>query len=173
MKNPIVTLFALCIGLPAFAGESGLLRTFQPLDGTGAGWISIEQVTCFVSNFSSGEVSAIRYISTKNVPPTQSEKDSGDLNLASTRHIYFNCQDSEGEEPKLSMNAERFVDRGFPREEILKASLECLRRVLPAKLLKTELTFTASPENREWMGKIVFEFNHCDKSKEFYKTKDE
>ena len=65
------------------------------------------------------------------------------------------------------------MDRGFPREEILRASLECLRRVLPTKLLKTELTFTASPENREWMGKIVSEFNHFDRSKEFYKAKEE
>ena len=173
MKIPFAALLALCVGLPAFAGESGLLRTFQPLDATGAGWVSIEQVTCFVQNFDSGEASAIRYISIKNVPPTQSEKGTADLNLASTCHIYFDCQNSEGKEPKVSMDAERFVDRGFPREEILRASLECLRRVLPANLLKTELTFSASPENHEWMEKIVSEFNQCDKSKEFYKTKEQ
>jgi hypothetical protein len=159
--------------MPVFAGESGLIRTFQPLDGTGTGWISIEQVTCYVSNFHSHQVSPIEYIATKNVPPTNSENPSGDLNLASTSHIYFDCQDSEGKEPKLTMVADHFVaHRGFPREEILRASLECLRRLLPIKLLKTELTFTSSPENREWMNKIVSEFNHFDKSKPFYEAKE-
>ena len=174
MKIPYALVLALVVILPVFAGESGLIRTFQPMDATGAGWISIEQVTCYVSNFHARQVYASEYISVANIPPTSSDKASGDLNLASTSHIYFDCQDSEGKEPKLSMNAEKFVThRSFPREEILRASIECLRRVLPTKLLRTELTFTSSPENRAWMEKIVSEFNHCDKSKEFYKVKEE
>jgi hypothetical protein len=173
MKIPFAIVLASWFALPSFAGESGLIRTFQPLDATGAGWISIEQVTCYVSNFDAREVSAIEYISTKNLPPTRSEKGSGDLNLASTSNIYFDWEAAEGKAPKLFMGADRFVaTRSFPREEILKASLECLRRVLPDKLVKTELTFSSSPENHEWIGKIVSEFNHCDKSKEFYKAKE-
>ncbi len=174
MKIPYALVLALSFVFPVFAGESGLIRTFQPLDATGAGWISIEQVTCHVSNFEARQVYASEYISASNIPPTFSDKASGDLNLASTSHIYFDCADSEGKELKLFMNAEQFVNhRSFPREEILKASIECLRRVLPTKLLKTELTFSASPGNRAWMEEIVSEFNHCDRSKEFHLTKKE
>lgn len=166
-------VLAIALGLSVlsvFGGESGLIRTFQPLDGSGAGGISIESVTCYVANFHSHQITSVEYIATKNVPPTRSAESSGDLNLASRARIYFGCQDAEGEEPELFMDAEKFVDVSYTREEVLRASLECLRRVLPAKLHKTELTFTASPENREWIGKIVSEFNLSDKGKEFYKA---
>lgn len=174
MKFIFSQIAAFCFVIPVFAGESGLIRTFQPLGGIAAPGISVESVTCYVSNFHSHHVTPIEYISTENVPPTNSDKASGDLNLASTSHIYFECQDADVKKPKLSMHADEFViPVSYKREDILRACLECLRRVLPPEHLKTELSFTSSPENREWMGKIVSEFNHCDRGKEFYEFKEE
>jgi hypothetical protein len=176
MLKPMKILFAqlasIFLMLPASAGESGLLRTFQPLGNSGG--ISVEAVTCFVSNFHSGGQTPARYISAANVPPNFMDRPPEDLNLASLSHIYFHCDDPEAKDSVLSMNAERFsVPISYKREDILKASLECLRRVLPPEHIKTELTFTSSPEDREWMGKIIAEFNQCDRSKEFFKPAEE
>ena len=172
MKAVITASTCLWMVMNAFAGESSLTKTFQPFDGLGAGEIFIVEVTCHDWNSHSGQPTAIGLISAKNVPPTNSDQAKCDINLASASHIYFGCQDIEATVPNLVMAADKFVAaRGYPRENILRASLECLRRVLPVKLIKTELTFTASPENREWMGKIVSEFNHCDKSKPFYEAR--
>ena len=171
MKFEITAIILLCISTLSPAGESGLTRTFQPMDGLGAGEIVIGEVTCHDWFSHSGQPTAIALISARNVPPTNSEKAAGDINLASLSHLRFDCQDSGAAVPRLVMAADRFVAAGgYPKETILRASLECLRRVLLPKLMKTELTFISSPENREWMGKIVSEFNRADKSKPFYQV---
>jgi hypothetical protein len=171
MKSAITAIIYLCISAHALAGESSLTKTFQPMDGLGAGEIVIVEVTCHDWYSHSGQPTAIGLISAKNVPPTNSEKATDDINLASLSHLYFGCQDIEAAIPNLVMAADKFVAAGgYPKETILRASLECLRRVLPSKLMKTELTFTSSPENREWMNKIVSDFNRADKSKPFYQV---
>ena len=171
MKSAIAAITYLLICALAYAGESSLTGTFQPLDGLGAGEIVIVKVTCHDWNSHSGQPTAIGLISAKNVPPTNSDKATTDINLASASHIYFSCQDIEAAVPDLVMAADKFVAAGcYPKEAILRASLECLRRVLPAKLLKTRLTFSASPENQEWMSKIVWQFNGADRTKPFYKA---
>ena len=169
MKSAITAIIYLWISALAHAGESSLTKTFQPMDGLGAGRIVIVDVTCHDWYSHSGQPTAISLISAKNVPPTNSEKATRDINLASSSRLYFGCQDIEAAIPDLVIAADKFVAAGgYPKETILRASLECLRRVLPSKLMKTELTFTSSPENREWMGKIVSDFNRADKSKPFY-----
>ncbi len=169
MKIFIATVLGLWMAMPAVAGESGLLRTFQPLDGCVSGGTNIEQVTCFVWNTHSGMVNALHYISAKNVPPTFSEKPSGDLNIASTSRLTFDSQSEDGELLKLFIKADEFVNAsGYLREDILKASLECVRRAMQPKLPKTPLTFSASAENQGWMSKIVDEFNRHDWSKVFH-----
>ena len=171
MKSLITAIISLCISAYSLAGESSLTKTFQPLDGLGAGEIFIVEVACHDWSSHSGQPTAIGLISAKNVPPTNSEKATEDINLASTSHINFGCQDIEAKVPNLVMDADDFVAAGGrPKESILRASLECLRRVLPTKLLKTDLTFTSSLEDREWMGKLISEFNRSDKSKPFYQN---
>ena len=169
MKSAIAAVTYLCMSAVAFAGESSLTKTYQPMDGLGAGEITIVEVTCHDWYSHSGQPTAIGLISAKNVPPTNSKQATEDINLASISHISFGCGDIDAAEPTLEMTANKFVAaRGYPKELILRASLECLRRVLPSKLLKTELTFTSSPENHKWMSEIVSEFNNADKSKPFY-----
>ncbi|MCX6848135.1 MAG: hypothetical protein NTY98_04380 [Verrucomicrobia bacterium] len=169
MKIFIAAVLGLWMSAAVVAGESGLLRTYQPLDGVESGEIRIEPVTCYSGNLHSDWDLALEYISVKNVPPTRSEKPSGDLNLASTSHLTFDTESQEDKPLKLYMKADEFVvTKAYDREVIVKACLECVRRVLPPKLLKTPLTFSASPENKEWMSKIVDEFNRHDRSKVFY-----
>lgn len=172
MKIFIAAVLGLWMAADSSAGESGLLNTYQPLNGLGSGVIIIEPVTCFVWNMHSGEMNELRYISAKNVPPTFSEKSSGDLNLASISHLSFDGEKEKGKPLKLFMDADQFVATagGYPREDIVKACLECVRRVLPVKLRNTPLTFSASAENKAWMSKIVDEFNRHDRSKVFYQA---
>ena len=166
MKIFVAAILGLGVAAAASATEAGLVRTYQPFGWDG---ITIEPVTCYVWNTHSGLDDALRYISAKNVPPTFAKEPSGDLNVASTSRLFFDKQSGPGMPLKLFMKADEFVvTEDYSREEIVKACLECVRRVLPPKYLKTPLTFSASPENQGWMSKIVDEFNRHDRSKVFY-----
>lgn len=171
MKRSVI-FTCLCLLSPiAMAGESGLTRTFQPLDGLGSGSIHIVEVVCHDWYSHSGQATAIALVSARNVPPTNNPKEATEnINLASACGLHFSTGDLE-EKPGLRLDARAFViPKSFehPREDILKASLECLRRCLPASLMKTPVILTATPENREWMGKIVDEFNRHNRKKMFF-----
>lgn len=167
MKIFLTAVLGLWMSAAASATEADLVRTYQPFAWNG---ITIEKVTCYVWNAQTSVDDALRYISAPNVPPNFSKTPVGDLNLASTSHLIFsNSESGTGNPMKLVMNADGFVaSEGYSREDIVKACLECVRRVLPAKLLQTPVSFTASPENQGWMSKIVDEFNRHDRSKVFY-----
>ncbi|WP_395747653.1 hypothetical protein [Prosthecobacter sp.] len=166
MKIFFAAILGLCLAAPGSATTSALVRTYQPF---GFGSITIEPVTCYAWNAQTYLGDALRYISAKNIPPNFEKEPGENLNLASTSQLFFD-NDYGSENPRrLFMNADKFViTEGYAREDIVKACLECVRRVLPAAYLKTPLTFSASPENKEWMGKIVDEFNRHDRSKVFY-----
>ncbi len=166
MKILIAAVLGFWMAAPAFATEAALVRTYQPFAWDG---ITIEPVTCYAWNLQSAADEAVRYISAKNIPPNFSKAPVEDLNLASTSHLSFESFSGVGAPLKLFMKADEFVvTEGYSSEDIVKACLECVRRVLPPKLLKTPLTFSASPENQGWMSKIVDEFNRHDRSKVFY-----
>ncbi len=166
MKTFFTAILALWMAVPASATTAALVRTYQPFAWNS---ITIESVTCYAWNAQSYLGDALRYISAKNIPPNFAKESSGDLNLASTSHLFFDNDYGPDHSLMLFMNADEFViPESYAREDIVKASLECVRRVLPPKMLKTPLTFSASAENKEWMGKIVDEFNRHDRSKVFF-----
>lgn len=167
MKTFLTAILALWLAAPASATTAALVRTYQPF---GMDRITIEQVTCFVWNAQIAVDDALLYISAKNEPPNFSKTPVGDLNLASTSHLSFSNSESGTSRPmKLVMKADEFVvTESYSREDIVKACLECVRRVLPPKERNTPLTFSSSPENKEWMSKIVDEFNQHDRSKVFF-----
>ncbi|MEN3943737.1 hypothetical protein WJU23_20725 [Prosthecobacter sp. SYSU 5D2] len=158
----------------AGAGESALTTTFQPLDGLGSGHIVITAVTCHDWYAHSGPATAVGLISAVNVPPTNNRKEATeDLNLASMCGVRFLASDlGDPQAPlELTMEVTRFaiparVDH--PKEYVIRACLECLRRCLPEKLRQTPVTVQAAEENRGWMGEIVREFNAHDRSRVFF-----
>lgn len=170
--KPICLLFSLCLPISAlWAGESSLTKTFQPLSGLGAGGIHIVEVTChdWYSNVSG--TTSIGLISARNVPPTNHPQEAtSDLNLASACGLKFGAEDLQTAK-ELTLDATAFkIDPQYndSREDILRASLECLRRCLPEPLLKTPLMLKTSPTNAEWIRKIVEEFNLSDRKKVFF-----
>lgn len=169
-------IFAVLIALThlMLGGESSLTTTFQPLDGLGSGKITICPVTCHDWFSHSGQATAIGLISTRNVPPTNNpEKATEDLNLASVCGVLFNASDIGDPDAalELTMDVTKFaVSKRFshPRENIIRSCLECLRRCLPEKLLRTPLTLKAREQDKAWLAEIVKEFNAHDRSKVYY-----
>jgi hypothetical protein len=117
---------------------------------------------------------AIDLISAKNVPPTNNPKEAvADLNLASMCRVGFGASDlgDPNAKPELIMDATEFdptKGRGHAREEIIRASIECLRKCLPDKLLNVPVTLRCADSDRIWLEKIVTEFNAHERTKVFY-----
>lgn len=152
-------------------GESSLTKTYQPLDGLGSGTISISEVTCHDWYSHSGQPTAIGLISAPNVPPTNNPKDATEnLNLASVCGVRFSCGDIETAS-ELTLDATGFaIPRRFdhPREQVLRACFECLRRCLPEKLRDAPVILKASDSDTAWLSVIVREFNAHDRKKVFF-----
>jgi iron complex outermembrane receptor protein len=111
-------------------------------------------------------------ISVANIPPTNNPKEATEnLNLASVCGVQFSCGDIE-QISELTFDATRFaIPKRFnhPREDIVRACLECLRRCLPDKLLQTPVTLKSSKENKSWLSEIVRQFNERDRTKVFFR----
>ena len=171
--NLTLLLSLLLVGY-ASGSESSLTVTYQPLDGLGSGGIRISQVTCHDWYSQSGQATQIDLISARNVPPTNNPKQAtADLNLASMCGIRFYASDiGDPKTPlELKLAATKLLipeNRVHQQDEIIRASLECLRRCLPDQLLKTPVTLEASNADREWMTKIIIELNAHDRAKGFF-----
>lgn len=173
MKLSAVLANFIVLANSALAGESALTTTFQPLDGLGSGRIQIVQVTCHHWHANSAS-SAVDLIDIPNVPPTDNpEQAKENLNLASVCGVKLSTSDlgAVGAPLEVTMDLTKFSipkRYGYPREDIVRACLECLRRTLPRKLHGTPLTLKASDADLSWVAPIVAEFNKHDRAKEFY-----
>jgi hypothetical protein len=174
MKKLATILPILMAARVALAGESALTTTYQPLDGLGSGVVTVVQVTCHHWHAMSSVGSAIDLIDVRNVPPTDNPTQATqDLNLASRCGLYFSTNDLgvAGAVPMIFLDATKFDKSkagGYPREDIVRASLECLRRCMPEKLRSTKITLNCRDADREWLSKIVSEFDSAARDKPFY-----
>ncbi len=172
--NYLFAFSLIASSLSVFGGESSLTTTYQPLNGLGVTKIFISAVACHDWYSHSGYPTAIGLISVPNVPPTNNPKGATqNLNLASVCGVYFYTSDIG--DPKaalgLTMDVTKFaIPNGcdHPREDIIRACLECLRRCLPEKLIRTPLTLKASDKDSKWMSAIVHAFNAHDRSTVYY-----
>ena len=157
----------------AAAGESALTTTFQPLDGLRTGAIQIVQVTCH-HWYANSASSAVDLIDVPNVPPSdQPAQAHENLNLASVCGVGLSTSDlgDTGVPLVITIDLTRFsVPKrfGYPRENIVRACLECLRRAMPEKLRGTPVTLKASDADLPWADPIVKEFNKHDRKKVFF-----
>ena len=155
------------------AGESALTTTYQPLAGLGSGKVAIVQVTCH-HWYANSAGSAIDLIDVRNVPPTDNPKEATeDLNLASICGLELSTNDlgAEAAVPMILLDATQFDDSksgGYDKEDIVRASLECLRRCLPHKLTTTKVTLKCKDSDKEWLSTIVTQFNSAPRDRVFY-----
>lgn len=176
MKSTMLSLSVLMLVHAVTASESALTTTYQPLNGLGAGGVHVIQVTCH-HWYANSASSAIDLIHRRNVPPTDNpERATADLNLASVCGLRFSTNDlgAVGSEPWIVLDATRFdgskVDVSL-KEDVIRASLECLRRCLPDRLMATKVTLKCQDRDKEWMSKIVAEFDAAPRDKPFYVAK--
>ncbi len=171
MKNAVAISVLVASAHWLWAGESSLTTTYQPLDGLGSGSIIISQVACHDWYSHNGQPTAIGLISAQNIPPTNNPKHATEnLNLASAYGVRFGCGEIETTR-ELTLDATGFaIPKRFdhPREQIVRACLECLRLCLPKELRDTPVTLKASDPNKAWLSEIVREFNAHDRKKVFF-----
>ena len=157
-------------------GESALTMTYQPLAGLRSGVVAVVQVTCHHWHANSAS-SPVDLIHVRNVPPTDNPQEAtDDLNLASRCGLRFSTHDlgSPGAVPMLVLDATQFdpsKSGGYDKEAIIRASLECLRRVLPAQLAATNVTLKCEDDDQEWLSGIVDQFNAASRDKPFYEVR--
>lgn len=172
-RNILLALFSLTLSC-VHATESQLTTTYQPLNGLGSGGIFVAPVTCH-QWYSSSVAGPISFISAKNVPPTDNPKEANyDLNVASITGLKFSTSDLGDPQVPLTMtlDASKFNLRksGLNRKEVLRASLECLRRCTTSeRFAKINLTVKPPEKDAQWLLKIVDEFNKHDRMKVFFK----
>lgn len=173
MKTFTSIIFLLTATGAALAGESALTTTYQPLDGLGSGEVTVVQVTCH-HWYANSVGSAVDLIHVRNVPPTDNPKKATEnLNLASRCGLKFSTNDLGDPDaaPMILFDATRFDESksgGYEKEEIVRASLECLRRCLPPVLTSTKVTLECKDSDRSWLTAIVDEFNAAPRDRAFY-----
>ncbi len=175
MKKILAYLSILLIG-NTHARESELLTTYQPLNGLGSGSIIIAPVTCH-QWFASSAAGPVNFISAKNVPPTDNpEKATADLNLANVYGLHFSTSDLGSPQDPVTMTLDathfRIAEAGHPKEDVVRASLECLRICAGSeRFSKVPLTVKLPQKDSRWLEKIVDEFNRHDREKVFFTPK--
>ena len=117
--------------------------------------------------------SAVDLIHVKNVPPTDNPEHAiYDLNLVSVCGLKFSTNDlGTDSDPFILFDAKRFDDAksgGYPKEDIVCAALECLRRGLPKKLTTTAVTLVCEDSDKGWLTEIVAQFNSSPRDEPFY-----
>lgn len=176
MKNPFVIIASLLMASFLSAGESALTTTYQPLAGLGLGNVVVVQVTCH-HWYANSARSAVNLIHVRNVPPTDNPQlATADLNLASVCGLKFSTNDlgAVGSDPMIVFDATKFdISKagGFAKEDIVRASLECLRLCLPEQLKNTKVTLKSREADQEWISKIVTEFDSAPRDQPFYAPK--
>jgi hypothetical protein len=169
MKTPLILLCLVSTLSSAFAGESGLLHIFQPLEGFEAGEPIIAPVTCYAHNTHTGWYLAIRYITLKYVPPSLDGALVGDINLASLSGLSLWAGDGEDGRTKITLDLTSLKPaHGYTEAQIVAATLECLRRVAGEKLISTPIEPKYRPSGQEDIKQLVSTFLKHPKDKEFH-----
>ena len=169
--HSLFAAFGLQFGaLLASAGEPGLVITYQPLDGQGSGEVEIYPVTCHNMHGHSSFPSEISFIVAKNIPPTNSNIEIGEHNMAAAAGIKITLEEDEKEKVVVQLDlSEMNVSPEFicTEKEIVAATLECMRRVSGTKLDKMKIEVKTKPQGQEELKKLVATFIKHPKTKPF------
>lgn len=159
-----------CGALFATAGEPGLVLTYQPLDGQGSGEVQICPVTCHDMYGHSPFPNEISFIVAKNIPPTNSNIEIGEHNMAAAAGIKITLEEGENDKIVVQLDlSEMNVDDNFicTAKEIVGATLECMRKVSGTKLDKMKIEVKTKPQGQEDLKKLVETFIKHPKKKPF------
>ena len=169
VKLSLTLLSLLSAFSSLFAGESGLIQTFQSLDGFEAGEPVVTAVTCYAHNTHVGWHQAIRYITARYVPPSFDDTPVGDINLASLSGLSVWAGDGDDGRITITLDFTNLKPtRGYTGSQIVAATLECLRRIAGDKLASTPIQTKYRPSRQEDIKHLVSTFLKHPKDKEFH-----
>ena len=160
MKLLLAGFLAVAFSVRLIASESALTRTFQPLDGLGAGEIIIAPVMCYDRYARSGLPTAIGLITARNTPPANGNGGTQDVNVASICGLALACEEDGAGRLTITLDCRAFsvpTQAGnFTEGQVVGATLECLRRVGGARLDAMTLKVALKPEGQEGI-QILFD----------------
>ena len=152
------------------AGEPGLVLSYQPLDGQGSGELQIMPVTCHNMHGHSPYPSEVSLIAAKNIPPNNSNQELFDHNLASQAGIRIDLEDDPKGGFTITLDlTELNVTEDFlcTPEELIAATLECIRKTLGTPKYKYTLRCKTKDHGQEKLQKIVERYQKHPKNKPF------
>ncbi|MCE9518555.1 MAG: hypothetical protein K8R87_03160 [Verrucomicrobia bacterium] len=170
MKTSLCFLFLMATLTGLFAGERGLLETFQPLNSLDSERVTIAPVMCYADNTHVGWHQAIRYIAAKYVPPSLADKPVGDINVASLCGLSLWAGDGDDGRITIYLDFRSLKipkNLGYTETAVVTATLECMRRVAGDKLNATPIETKFKPEGQEAIKELVSAFIQHPKDKEF------
>jgi hypothetical protein len=169
----LFTALALFTALPASAGESILNTTYLPLLIDPDPHIEVTPVVCLQWS-SSSAAHTMDLINVRYVPPSDApEHSKQDINAASVYGVKFSHSDpGVGDYSLLLMDLSGFSVPGGGdsfKTSIVRACLESLRLCIGTSggFEKTPVTFKCADADREWVTKLVAEFNAHDRRRPF------
>jgi hypothetical protein len=169
VKLSLTFLCLLSAFASSFAGESGLIQTFQPLEGFEAGEPVVTAVTCYAHNTHVGWHQAIRYITSKYVPPSLDGALVGDINLASLSGLSLWAGDGAGGRITITIDFTKLKPiGGYTELQIVAATLECVRRIAGDMHGSTPIEAKYRPTGQEDIKQLVSTFLKHPKDKEFH-----
>lgn len=169
MKLLLTFLCLLSASTSLLAGESGLIQTFQPLDGLEAGEPVVTAVACYAHNTHVGWHQAIRYITARYAPPSLDDTPVGDINLASLCNLSLWAGDGADGRVTITIDFTKLKPiRGYTELQIVAATLECVRRVAGDKLVSTPIEAKYRPSGQDDIKQLVNTFLKNPKDKEFH-----
>jgi hypothetical protein len=152
----------------SFAGESGLIQTFQPLEGFESGEPEVSAVTCYAHNTHVGWHQPIRYITARYIPASLDDKPVGDINLASLSGLSLWAADGADGRITITLDFTGFKPvHGYTALQIVTATLECVRRIAGNKLDSTPIEAKYRPAGQDEIKQLVAAFLKHPKDVEF------
>ena len=168
MKAWLTFLCLLSTFTSLLAGESGLIETFQPLDGFASEYPVIARVMCYANNTHVGWHQAIRYVAARYVPASFEDKPVGDINLASLSGLSVWAGDGADGRITITLDFTGLKPvHGFTELQIVAATLECIRQVGGQELNTTPIETKFKPKGQEAIKQLVSAFIKHPKEKTF------
>lgn len=170
MKISLLLFLLLAPILALRAGESGLTRTIQPLDGMASGEIVLASVMCHDRGYLSGLPTDIGLITAKNVPPTNAPKPVEDINVASACGLVLSYSEDSNHRGIVTLDCRALhvpQRLGCTELQAVGATLECLRQVAGSKMDSMRLAITLKSSGQEAVQKLFDAFTTHPKDKPF------
>ena len=143
---------------------------FQPLDGLESDVIQIAPVMCYDRNTHAGWFTAVELITARNIPPTNAPEPVDDINLASAYRLRLHYTEDGSSNAVITLDStalQKPVYASATEQQVVRATLECLRRVAGERIHSLRIEGRLKPSGQEELREIVEAFRTHPKDQPF------